>query len=243
MTEAPEPVWDRIASDDYICALGRVVYEANRLEGVAASRWYEWAHMAGENPHLKFSSKAHAMTKRSPVDALIKVLNKTEPKTDRVKKHLDWARGANRLLKRRHQVTHVVYVQFDDPQVLAMYFDKDGRSATLSTLTTRQICSSSPPRCLLTARPASAPRSQVSRRCWQACRTLNPGARGLSSCPATTRLRRASPAPDHCVEPAGRGAVRQQGPDALVKRDVGEVGVGHGDLLLSLRQANGVVVS
>jgi hypothetical protein len=40
---------------------------------------------------------------------------------------------------------------------------------------------------------------------------------------ATTRLRRASPAPDHCVEPAGRGAVRQQGPDALVKRDVGEV--------------------
>lgn len=76
MTEAPEPVWDRIASDDYICALGRVVYEANRLEGVAASRWYEWAHMAGENPHLKFSSKAHAMTKRSPVDALIKVLTR-----------------------------------------------------------------------------------------------------------------------------------------------------------------------
>jgi len=46
-------------------------------------------------------------------------------------------------------------------------------------------------------------------------------------------LRRASPAPDHCVESAGRGAVRQQGPDALVKRGVGEVG--HGDLLLILQ--------
>jgi hypothetical protein len=134
MTEAPDPMWDRIASDDYICALGRVVYEANRLEVVAAGRWYEWAHMAGEKPHLMFRSKAHAMTKRSPVDALIKVLNKTEPKTDRVKKHLDWAREANRLLKRRHQVTHVVYVQLDDPQVLAMYFDKDGSTGTLSTL-------------------------------------------------------------------------------------------------------------
>ncbi len=134
MKAAPEPVWDRIASDDYICALGRVVYEANRLEVVAANKWYMWAHMAGEQPHLKFRSMAHAMTKRSPVEALIKILNKTEPKTDRVRRHLEWAKEAARLLKRRHEVTHVVYVQFDDPQVLAMYFEKDGTKGTLSTL-------------------------------------------------------------------------------------------------------------
>lgn len=134
MTEAPEPVWDRIASESYICALGRVVYEANRLETVVARRWYEYTHMAGKNPHETFRSMPHAMTKKSPVNALIKILADTEPKTEQVRRHLEWAEEARRLLKRRHQVTHVVYVQFDDPQVIAAYFENDGRSGMYSTL-------------------------------------------------------------------------------------------------------------
>jgi hypothetical protein len=134
MTEMPEPVWDRIASEEYVCALGRVVYEASRLEAVAARRWYEYAHMAGESPHQQFTSMAHAMTRRTPVPALIKILMSIEPKTDRVTRHLEWANDAARLLKRRHEITHVIYVQFDDPQVLALHLDADGRNGTLTTL-------------------------------------------------------------------------------------------------------------
>jgi hypothetical protein len=40
-----EPVWDRIASDDYVCEIGRVVYEANRLETVAASLLFDYEYM------------------------------------------------------------------------------------------------------------------------------------------------------------------------------------------------------
>jgi hypothetical protein len=77
---------------------------------------------------------AHAMTKKSAVADLIKILARTEPKTDQVRNHLEWAEEAARLLKRRHQITHVVYVQFDDAQVIAAYFEEDGMSGVYSTL-------------------------------------------------------------------------------------------------------------
>ena len=134
MTEAPEPTWDRIASDSYICALGRVVYEANRLEAVAANKWYTWAHMAGEKPHLKHRSMGQAMTRMAPTGDLIRILTRAEPKTDRIRKDLGWAEETRRLLQLRHEVTHVRYVHFDDPQVLAMYVNKDGSSVALTEL-------------------------------------------------------------------------------------------------------------
>jgi hypothetical protein len=137
-TDEPQPVWDRIASDEYISALGRVVYEANRLETTAAEHWFNHAYMSGKQPHLKYPSAPQALTIRMPVAALIKVLKEIEPKTDRERKHLDCAQQAERLLNRRHEYTHVIYVRFGDSPVIAMHVNSDGQSGSYSTLDSPQ---------------------------------------------------------------------------------------------------------
>lgn len=100
-----EPVWDHLVSDEYIRALGRVVYESNRLENVAASQYMGVAWMT-KGPDRRLLREG----RNRPVADLIDILEGSTSERDLRWKA--WAQEAKELVDKRNKVTHVIYVRF-----------------------------------------------------------------------------------------------------------------------------------